>query len=91
MEKNELRRLTDEELLAAKKKLIKSKRLHAIWIGFLAGILVFGFVAWGLNPDRSVGFLIPMFFPAYFIYKSIKTPNKNKDLEEVLQERKLNG
>jgi hypothetical protein len=89
MEKNELNKLTDEELLVEKKKMMKSKLLHAIWIGFLAGILIFGFVAWFLNPEKKLGFLIPMFFPAYFIYKLLKTPNKNKDLEEVLKERKL--
>jgi hypothetical protein len=90
MEKKDLYKLTDEELLVERKKLMKSKLWYAIWIGFLAGILIFGVVAWSLNPEKKLGFLIPMFFPAFFIYKLLKTPNKNKDLEDVLKERGLN-
>ncbi len=90
MEKKDLYQLTDEELLVERKKLMKSKLLYAIWIGFLAGILIFGVVAWSLNPEKNLGFLIPMFIPVFFIYKLLKAPNKNKDLEDVLKERGLN-
>ncbi len=90
MEKEDLHKLTNEELLVERKKLMKSKLLHAIWIGFLAGILIFGVVAWSLNPEKKLGFLIPMFIPVFFIYKLLKAPNKNQDLEDVLKERGLN-
>lgn len=89
MKKEDLYKLTDEELLAEQKKLRKSKLWYAIWIGFLAGIIIFGVVSWSLSPNKRLGFLIPMFFPVYFIYRLLRTPNKNKDLEDVLKERKL--
>jgi hypothetical protein len=90
MEKEDLYKLTDEELLVEKKKLNKSKIFHAIWIGFLVGILIFGVVSWSLSSDKHFGFLIPMLIPVAFIYKLLKTPNNNKVLEEVLKERDLN-
>lgn len=90
METRDFDKLTDEELLAEKKKLIKSKLFYATSIGFLAGILIFGVVSWSLSSEKHWGFLIPMFIPVVFIYKIIKTPNTNKDLEDVLKERKLN-
>jgi hypothetical protein len=90
MKKKEFYKLTDEELLVEKKKLMKSKIFNATAIGFLAGILIFGVVAWSLNPEKKLGFLIPMLIPVVFIYRMLKTPNQNKDLEDVLKERKLN-
>ena len=90
MEKKDLYKLTDEELLVEKKKMMKSKLLHATSIGFLAGILIFGVVSWSLSSKKHVGFLIPMLIPVAFMYKLLKTPNKNKDLEDVLKERGLN-
>lgn len=90
MEKKELYSLTDEELLDKKKELKKLKIFHATYIGFLAGILIFGLVSWSLSSEKHFGFLIPMLIPVAFIYKLLKAPNKNKDLEEVLKERKLN-
>ena len=90
MEKKDLYKLTDEELLVEKKKLMKSKLFYAISIGFLAGILIFGVVSWSISSEKHFGFLIPMLIPAAFIYRLLKTPNKTKNLEEVLKERKLN-
>ncbi|AEE50126.1 hypothetical protein [Haliscomenobacter hydrossis] len=89
MEKEDLYKLTDEELSVEKKKLVKSKLLYAISIGFLAGILIFGVVSWSLSSEKKFGFLIPMLIPVVFIYRLLKTPNKNKDLEDVLKEREL--
>jgi hypothetical protein len=89
MEKKDLYNLTDEELLVEKKKLMKSKIWYATAIGFLAGILIFGVVSWSLSSEKSFGFLIPMSIPVIFIYRMLKAPNKNKDLEDVLKERKL--
>ena len=90
MEKKDFHKLTDEELLVEKKKLRNSKLWYATWIGFLAGILIFGVFSWSLSSEKHLGFLIPMLIPVVFIYKLLKTPNKNKDLEDVLKERKLN-
>jgi hypothetical protein len=89
MEKRDFSEMTTEELLPEKKKLKKCKITHALLIGFLAGILIFGFTAWVLNPDRRLGFFIPMFLPGLFIYKMIKNSKNNADLEAVLKERGL--
>lgn len=90
MEKKDLYKLTDEELLVEKKKLMKSKLLYATSIGFLTGILIFGVVSWILSSEKPLGFVIPMLIPVAFIYRLLKTPNKNTDLEDVLKERDLN-
>lgn len=90
MEKKDLYKLTDEELLVERKKLKESKIFHAAAIGFLAGILIFGVVSWSLSSEKRLGFLIPMSIPVVFIYRMLKSPNKNKDLEAVLKERGLN-
>lgn len=89
MEKKDFYQLTDEELLVEKKKLQKSKLFQAIAIGFLAGVLLYGIISWSLSSEKQLGFLIPMLFPAFFIYKALKSPNKNKELEAVLKERNL--
>lgn len=89
LENKDFSKLTDEELLVEKKKLKKSKIFHAIAIGFLAGILFFGFVSWSLSSEKRPGFLIPMLIPIIFIYRILKSPNKHKDLEDVLKERNL--
>jgi hypothetical protein len=81
--------LTDEELKMEKKKLQQAKIFHAAFIGFLAGILIFGVVAWSLSPEKKIGFLIPILIPIVLIYKLVKQPNKNKALEDVLKERNL--
>ncbi|MBK9336116.1 MAG: hypothetical protein IPM98_05850 [Lewinellaceae bacterium] len=90
MEKKDLYNLTDEELLVEKQRLKKSKVFHATAIGFLAGILIFGVVSWSLSSKKNWASLILMLIPITFIYRMLKNPNKNKDLEEVLQERGLN-
>lgn len=89
MDKAALYKLTDEELLIEKKKMMKSKLYYAVSIGFLSGILIFGFVSWIMFSEKRFGFLVPMLIPVVLIYKILKTPNKNKDLEEVLKERNL--
>jgi hypothetical protein len=89
MEKTNYAKLTDEELLVEKKKLKKSKLIHATLIGFLAGILIFGIVSWSLSPKKQLGFLIPMLIPIAFIYRLVKNSKNNTDLEHVLKERNL--
>lgn len=90
MDKMSFAEMTDEELIVEKKKLKKSKILHAALIGFLAGILIFGVVAWSLSPEKKIGFFIPMLFPIIFIYKLLKNSKVNHDFERVLKERGLN-
>lgn len=90
MEKKNYNEMTDEELLVERKELNKSKIFHASAIGFLAGILIFGLVGWGLSEEKRLGFFIPMLTPIIFIYKLVKNPKGNKDLEEALKERRLN-
>ena len=90
MEKKNYKEMTDEELLVERKELNKSKIFHASAIGFLAGILIFGLVGWGLSEEKHLGFFIPMLIPIVFIYKLVKNPKGNKDLEEALKERRLN-
>ena len=90
MQKKDFSELTDEELLIEKKKLKNSKIFHATLIGFLAGIIIFGVVAWSFSPKKQMGFLIPMLFPILFIYRLVKNPKNNQDLEDALKDRKLN-
>ncbi|WP_439130214.1 hypothetical protein [Polaribacter sp.] len=90
MEKEDLLKLTDKELLEEKKKLKKSKIIHAVFIGFIAGVLIFGVVSWLLAPKKRIGFFIPMLIPIYFLYKLIKKPKTTNDLHEVLKKRNLN-
>ena len=82
--------MTDEELMVEKKNLKKSKIFHAVAIGFLAGILIYGVVSWSLSEEKQIGFFIPMLIPVVFIYRIIKNSKNNKDLEDTLKERGLN-
>lgn len=89
MEKKDFSKLTDEELLIEKKKQKKSALFHATLIGFLAGILIFGFTSWMLSSEKRLGFLIPMLIPIVMIYRMVTSPKRNTDLEAVLKERNL--
>lgn len=90
MEKKDYSKMSDAELLLEKKNLKTSKMYHAAGIGFLAGIVMFGFVGWLLSSEKQLGFLIPMIFPIFFIYRLIKNPKTDDGLEEVLKKRGLN-
>ena len=77
-----LSQLTDEELLQAAKKMKAAKITSAVFIGFLAGIILYSAVknTWGFFT------LIPLFL----IYKLVKQPNPDQqELKRVLQERGL--
>ena len=89
MNNTDIYKMTDEELLAEKKNRKKSRILHALYIGFLAGILAFGLISWSLYSETHFGFLVPMLIPIIFIYKLLKKPNMSKDLEELLKKRGL--
>jgi hypothetical protein len=78
MEKIDLNKLTDEELLVERKKLRQSKLFYAIFIGFLIGILIYGFVSWILFSEKKFGFLIPMLIPVFLIYKLVKAQTRTR-------------
>jgi len=42
-----------------------------------------------LNPDKKIGFLIPMLIPVVFIYKLVKKNKDNQPLIDALEERGL--
>lgn len=83
MVNKELSELTDQELLDEAKKMRSFSITHALFIGFLAGIIVFSIAknSWGMLT------LIPLFL----IYKLVNDPKnkRNKELKEILKERKL--
>lgn len=89
MNKKDIYAMTDEELLVEKKNMNKSTIFHALIIGFLGGVLAFGIVAWAMSSKKHIGFLIPMLIPIIFIYKLLKKPNINKELEALLKQRGL--
>ena len=89
MNKEDWSKLSDEELLIEKKNVKKSRIYHALGIGFLAGILLFGVIAWILSPEKRIGALITMIIPITFIYKLLNNPNNHDALFEVIKERNL--
>ena len=81
MTRKNLKELTNEELLAERKKLKRAKIISATLIGFCIGIIIWSVAknTWGLLT------LIPLFI----IYKLINNSKNDKELEELLKERKL--
>ena len=83
MTNKDLSELTDQELLDEAKKLKSFSITNALFIGFLAGIIIFSIVknTWGMLT------LIPL----YFIYKMVNDPKnkRSKDLDELLKKRNL--
>jgi hypothetical protein len=81
MTENELSKLSDQELLEKAKKLKSTAMLNATLVGFLIGIVIYGFA------KNGFGFfaLIPLFLA----YKIINNPEQ-KALKKILTERGLN-
>jgi hypothetical protein len=81
MNSNELSQLTDQELLEVAKNNKPSPIIDAFFIGFLAGVIVYGVVVsgWGFFT------LIPL----YLIYIFLKKPKKYQALREELEKRNL--
>ncbi|MRT92236.1 hypothetical protein [Ancylomarina sp. 16SWW S1-10-2] len=88
MKKNKLTELTNEELQIEKKKLKKRKFLKALLIGVLVGVL-FILGAATVHYESPFGF-IPVFILLFIIVKIVKSPDKDKILEETLKERNIN-
>ncbi|MCU0358251.1 MAG: FUSC family protein [Cyclobacteriaceae bacterium] len=83
MNKKELNELTDQELLEEARKLKSFSIMNAFLIGFLVGIVIYSVV------KNTFGFL--MLIPLYMAYKFSNDPKekRRKDVEALLQERKL--
>lgn len=81
MTQKELSQLSDEELLEAAKKNKPSPIIDAFFIGFLAGIVIYG--VWA----NSWGFLTLL--PLFLIYLFLKKPKKYSALQKELKKRNL--
>jgi hypothetical protein len=81
MNREELSKLSDQELLEVAKNNKPSPIIDAFFIGFLVGIIIFSVAAntWGLVT------LIPLFI----IYLFLKKPKQYEALKKELNERKL--
>jgi hypothetical protein len=78
MNQNDLKQLSDEQLLEEIGKIKPSPMIDAFFIGFLVGILIFGVAAnaWGFT------FLIPLFLIYLFLKKSKRYDALKKELNE---------
>lgn len=81
MNQQELSQLTDEELLEVAKNNKPSPVLDAFFIGFLVGVIIFGFAA------SAWGFLIIV--PLFLIYLFLKKPKQYEALKKELEKRGL--
>lgn len=83
MTNRDLSEFTDQELLDEAKKMKSFSLTNALFIGFLAGIIIFSIVknSWGMLT----------IIPLYFIYKMVNDPKnkRSKDLDELLKKRNL--
>ena len=79
--KEELSKLTDEELLLEAKKMKSIAMLNAGLIGFAVGIIIYSI----LNNRIGLFTLIPLFF----IYKMFNGSKNNAALKKILHERGL--
>ncbi|MFN7260522.1 MAG: FUSC family protein [Cyclobacteriaceae bacterium] len=84
MANKELAELTDQELLEEAKKMKSFSFTNALFIGFLAGVIIYSVAksSWGMLT------LIPL----YLIYKLVNDPKnkRSKDLEQLLKEQNCN-
>ncbi len=83
MNPKELHTLSDQELLQVAKKQKSAPTTNAIFIGFLAGIIIYSIL------KNSLGFFT--IIPLFIIYKLINTrPYDKTEVKALLKERKLN-
>ena len=81
--------LTDEALLAEKAKMRKSKLFDALFIGFMAGVILFGVVSWVISDEKRIGFFIPMLIGGWLIGVFVKKQKAYRPLEDELIKRGL--
>jgi hypothetical protein len=82
MKEKQLAEFTDQELLDEAKKDKLSPIVTALFIGFMAGVVIYSTV------KGSWGFLATG-IPLYFIYHLVKGSKRNEEVEKLLQERGL--
>jgi riboflavin transporter FmnP len=80
-ETKKLSELTDSELLEKAKKMKSTSMMNAIFIGIMAGVIIYSIV------KNNLGFFTLV--PLYFAYKLIKSSKDNKPLEAELKARNL--
>ena len=71
----------DQELLEESKKVRLSPIYNAVFIGFLAGILIFSLT------KNSLGLVA--LIPLFLIYKLVQSSKKNDEVDSLLKERNL--
>lgn len=81
MTKDELSKLTDQELLDLAKNSKPNKMLNAVLIGVMIGIIIYSI----FKSSLGLFSLIPLFF----IFKIINKSKRDKELEALLKERGL--
>jgi hypothetical protein len=81
MNRDELSRLSDQELLDEVKKIKPSPMIDAFFIGFLVGVIVYSVVA------STWGFLT--LIPLFLIYVFLKKSKKYTALKQELKKRNL--
>lgn len=81
MKQNELSQLSDEKLLEEFKKIKPSPIIDAFFIGFLIGILIFGFA---VSPWGAASLL-----PLSIIYAFLKKSKRYDALKKELKERNV--
>jgi hypothetical protein len=81
MDSTQLSKLSDQELLQAAKNSKPKPVFDAFFIGFMAGILIYGAAA------NALGFF--MLIPLFMIYLFLKKPKQQKALQDELKKRNL--
>ncbi|MFT4524019.1 MAG: ABC-type Mn2+/Zn2+ transport system permease subunit [Bacteroidia bacterium] len=81
MTEQELSALTDEALLQEAKKMKSDAMMHAVLIGIMIGVVIYGVA------KNNLGFLT--LIPLFLAYKVFHKPDRNKALKKVLKERNL--
>lgn len=82
MEQNDLKSLTDEQLLQEQKRLKSNNIINAVLIGALIGVAIYS------AAKNGVGFFT--FFPLFFVYLLFNNGKKAKAIKEELKVRNLN-
>lgn len=80
--RNEIEKLSDEELLGESKKAKSMLIISCVLIGFLVGISIFS------TFKNGVGFFT--FFPIFFVFLIVNNQKNNKAIAEEIKSRKLN-
>lgn len=77
----ELSELTDQELLEKAKKMKSTNIINAALIGFMFGVLIYSIIKDNVS--------VATFTPLVLILIVINNSKKNKEVEKLLEERKL--